>query len=214
MRNIIIVGGRSFARECFYHVKQMETIYSDLKFKGFLGHNNYGSKEIYKNLSNFYMGDLSTYKVLEDDFFVIGSSLPNVREIIYKDLKNIGCKLINISLCEFWHDNNSFIGEGNIFVPPFHPVCDFQIGNGNVFNGNVAVGHDVVIGDFNFFAPRCQILGFSTVGNLNSIGANSVLLPKSKIGNNNTIAPLSAVYKGCKNNCYLLGNPAINIGKK
>ena len=34
----------------------------------------------------------------------------------------------------------------------------------------------------------------------------------SKIGDNNKIAPLSAVYKGCKNNCYMAGNPALKIG--
>lgn len=29
----------------------------------------------------------------------------------------------------------------------------------------------------------------------------------------NKIAPLSAVYKGCKSNSYLSGNPALKIGE-
>lgn len=214
MRNVLIVGGNSFARECFYYVRQMEKVYSDLKFKGFLGHHNYGNASIYKNLSSFYLGDITDYIIHNDDVFVIGASSPAVREIIYNDLKNLGCNFINISLQEFWIDNGSSVGEANVFVPPFSPVCEFKIGNGNIFNGSVVVGHDVEIGNFNFFAPRSQILGFSKIGNLNSIGANSIVLPKAKIGNNNIIAPLSAVYKGCKDNTYLLGNPATIIGKK
>lgn len=50
------------------------------------------------------------------------------------------------------------------------------------------------------------------IGDSNSIGTNALVLPHSKIGNNNKIAPLSAVYKGCKDNCYMVGNPALKIG--
>ena len=57
------------------------------------------------------------------------------------------------------------------------------------------------------------MLGNVKVGNNNTIGANVILLPNSKVGNNNDIAPLSAVYKGCKNNCYMQGNPALKIGE-
>ena len=64
---------------------------------------------------------------------------------------------------------------------------------------------------------------------LNSLGIELVKIPKSNklydaikshpdirlchIGDNNIIAPLSAVYKGCKNNCYMSGNPALKTGK-
>lgn len=47
--------------------------------------------------------------------------------------------------------------------------------------------------------------------NGNTIGTGSVLLPNCKIGDNNKIAPLSAVYIGCKNDCHMLGNPAMKI---
>ena len=87
------------------------------------------------------------------------------------------------------------------------------MGNCNVFNLQIVVGHDVKIGDFNFFGPSSQILGNVTIGNSNSFGANSICLPHSKIGNNNKITPLSAIYKGCKDNCYMMGNPARKIGE-
>ena len=103
------------------------------------------------------------------------------------------------------------IAEANVQVSPISPSINTKIGNCNVFNGDVVLGHDAVIGDCNFFGPKSQILGNVTIGNNNQIGAGSILLPKAKIGNNNIIAPLSAVYKGCKDNCHMLGNPALKV---
>ena len=80
-----------------------------------------------------------------------------------------------------------------------------------MFNGDIIVGHDCKIGNFNFFGPRSTILGSVKIGDCNTIGTSSVLLPSCKIGNNNKIAPLSAVYKGCRDNCYMIGNPAMKV---
>ncbi len=81
-----------------------------------------------------------------------------------------------------------------------------------MFNGFVPVGHDAVIGDFNFFGPHSQVLGGVRVGDGNQLGAGAVLLPLSRIGSRNRIAPLAAVYKGCGDNSYYLGNPARRVG--
>lgn len=89
---------------------------------------------------------------------------------------------------------------------------NIEVGNGNVFNGGIVVGHDAKIGDFNLFGPCTQVLGYITIGSSNTFGANAIILPHSKIGNNNKIAPLSAIYKGCKDNCYMAENPALNMG--
>ena len=59
---------------------------------------------------------------------------------------------------------------------------------------------------------QANVLGAVKVGSLNTIGTGSVLLPNCKIGDNNKIAPLSVVYKGCKNYTYMLGNPAMKVG--
>jgi hypothetical protein len=50
------------------------------------------------------------------------------------------------------------------------------------------------------------------------IGESNIFAPpfvcscNIKIGNNNKIAPLSAVYKGCRDNSYWVGNPAVKVG--
>ena len=213
MKKIYIVGGNGFARECYHNIIKMNQYNKEIKFVGFLGHGGYGSSVDYKDLQSYYLGEVSNHIFLEDEFVVIGAGYPNLRIKIYNELKKRNIKFINL-LVDDSIPNNVHIGEANVFAPKFKVSCNITIGNCNVFNSDVIVGHDCNIGDCNFFGPRSQILGTVTVGNGNSIGAGAILLPHCKIGNNNTISPLSAVYKGCKDNCYLHGNPALKVGLK
>lgn len=212
MKNIFIVGGNGFARECFYYILDMAEIDKDISFGGFLGHNGFGKDVDYLDLQKYYKGDVSEYNFSENDFAVIGAGYPGLRSKIYYDLKTIGVKLINLIPPFVFIKPSVEIGEGNIFVAPFAPGPNVKIGNGNLFNGDVVVGHDAEIGDFNFFGGRSQVLGRVKIGNNNTIGTSTVILADAKIGNGNKIAPLSAVYKGCKDYCYIQGNPALNIG--
>lgn len=212
MKKIYIVGGNGFARECYHYIQTMSLTDGDIHFAGFLGHNGYGHTVDYKELQKFYLGEVSEHKFSKDDYVVIGAGYPELRSVIYKELKERNLKFFTISIGAKL-DESVEVGEANIFVPPFFPSCDIKIGNCNVFNGSVVVGHDCEIGDCNFFGPRSQVLGTVKIGSYNKFGANSILLPHCKIGNYNKISPLSAVYKGCKDYCYMHGNPAIKIGE-
>ena len=207
---IFIVGGDGFARECASYILEQEQSTNDIEFGGFLGHNGYHID--FKSQSHFFRGDISEHKFQENEYVVIGAGYPELRHKIYMDLKKRDIKLYNLIAKGCFIHSSVVMGEGNVFIPPFRSSVDMKIGNGNVFNGGVNTGHDNIIGDFNFFGPRSQILGSVIVGSYNIIGANSVLLPNCKIGNNNKISPLSAVYRGCGNNCYMHGSPAIKIG--
>lgn len=212
MKNVYIVGGNGFARECYHYIKRMSVTDASINFAGFLGHNGYGHTVDYKDLQPFYRGEVADHTFADNDYAVIGAGYPELRSVIYNDLKKQNAKFFTI-LVDVQLDKSVEIGEANVFVPPFYPVCDIKIGSCNVFNGNIALGHDCVIGDCNFFGPRSQVLGEVIVGSNNVIGANSVLLPHCKIGSYNKISPLSAVYKGCRDHCYMHGNPAVKIGE-
>lgn len=212
MKKIYIVGGNGFARECYKYIKNIEKTDSTINFAGFLGHGGYGHTVDYLDLQQYYMGEVTEHHFSDNEYAVIGAGSPYLRKQIYYDLKELGIKFYTLITINSFIDGSFDIGDGNIFVSQHLNSHNIKIGNGNLFNGQVTVGHDVEVGDFNFFGPRSQLLGNVKVGNLNSVGANSILLPNSKIGNNNKIAPLSAVYKGCKNNSYLIGNPALKVG--
>ncbi len=215
MKRIFIVGGNGYAKECYYILKRVINISDDIIFGGFIGHGGYGDSIDFKDLQKFYKGDIEDFSFEENDYCIIGAGYPSLRKKIYKDLKSLHCKLYNLispDVYAFSDISSLNIGEGNIIVNKSSISINLEIGNGNVLNGDVIIGHDCQIGDFNFFGPRSQALGNVKVGNMNTIGANAILLPNSKIGDNNKIAPLSAIYKGCKNNCYMSGNPALKVG--
>lgn len=212
MKTVYIVGGNGFARECYYNILKMMEKDSSVQFGGFLGHGGYGHTVDYKELQKYYLGEVSEHEFKDDEYVVIGAGYPELRQKIYADLKSLNIKFFTIYIGEKLPKSIE-IGESNIFAPPFVCSCNIKIGNNNVFNGDVIVGHDSEIGDCNFFGPRSQVLGGVKVGHFNLIGANAILLPHCKIGNDNKIAPLSAVYKGCRNNSYWAGNPAVKIGE-
>lgn len=212
MKKVYIVGGDGFARECHMYLSFMCNVNPEIKFEGFLGHGGYGKTVDYKNLQEFYLGEVSEHHFKEDEFVIIGAAFPSLRRKIYEELKSRNIKFFNLIPPYVYINPTVEIGEGNVFVAPFTPGPNVKIGNGNVFNCDVIVGHDAIIGDLNFFGGKTQVLGNVTIGNDNQIGTACVILPHSEIGNNNIIAPMSCVYKGCKNNCQLQGNPALKIG--
>jgi len=212
MKKIYIIGGGGFARECYYNLIAMAEQDSSILFGGFLGHGGYGHTVDYKHLQYFYIGEEAEHQFEENEFAVIGAGYPELRRKIYNDLKKRNVQLFTIYLGQPFNESIE-IGEANILMPPFWVTCNIKIGHGNVFNGQVIIGHDVIIGDFNFFGPQAQILGNISIGDDNIFGANAIALPGVKIGHNNKIAPLSAIYKGCRNNSYMLGNPAIKVGE-
>ena len=211
MKKIYIVGGNGFARECYLTLSKLIQYNSDINFGGFLGHGGYGKTVDYKQLQKYYIGEVSDKNFSEDEFVIIGAGYPELRHKIYNELKSRKINFYNLISPIIKINDYVEIGEANVIMAPFTIGPDVKIGDGNVFNGDVVVGHDAVVGNFNFIGGKSQILGNTRIGNDNTIGSACVFLPNSKIGNNNKIAPISAVYKGCKDNCYMLGNPALII---
>lgn len=211
MQRLFIVGGGGFAKECCQYIRILEANNKNIVLGGLLGHNGY--KVDFGPFSKYFITDVADFEFGDDDCAIIGAGYPELRKKIYDDLKARNIKMPNLLTYGVYLDSECNVGEANMFIAGFCPTGNVNIGSGNVFNGDVIVGHDSDIGDFNFFGPRSQVLGGVKIGNMNQIGANAILLPKAKIGNNNKIAPLSAVYKGCKDNCYMLGNPAVKVGE-
>ncbi|MCQ2789812.1 MAG: transferase [bacterium] len=214
MKKVYIVGGNGFARECYQYIMWANEVNKniDYEFAGFLGHGGFGHTVDYFELQKYYKGEVSEHEFLDDEYVMIGVAYPELRKKIYKELKERNLIFFNFipPLVDFSY--SAEIGEANIFVAPCYPGPNSKIGNCNVFNGDVVIGHDVEIGDFNFLGGRTNILGGVKIGNSNTIGVGSAILPNAKIGDNNKIAPMSCVYKGCKNNCYMQGNPALKVG--
>ncbi len=214
MPNVVIVGNSGAARECYWVLQDLLESAPGLanyySFRGFLDWQGY--KGDLKELRHFYLGTAEAYAIQDDDLFVIGVGKPGLRKDIFTFLKKRGARLMNLvhpwtAICK-----SAVIGEGNVFQRGCTVYANAVIGNGNYINGAVNVSHDAQLGDFNFLAPYAIVLGGARVGSENHLGPHSVLLEHANIGNGNLLAPGSAIYKGCKDNCRMSGNPALKIG--
>ncbi len=210
-KRIFIVGGNGFAKELVQYVRWNIMLGADIELGGLVGHNGYVVD--FGELNNLFVGDLSKMKFGPDDYCVIGAGYPELRRKIYDDILAVGGRLDNLFVPVTNTPAAMNIGVGNCVIGTVLTECtDIEIGNGNLFNGDVVVGHDSKIGDFNFFGPRSQVLGDVKIGNDNIVGTNAIILAHATIGNHNKIAPLSCVYRGCKDNAYMIGNPAEKVG--
>ena len=208
MINIIICGTGGFARELYCWIKYSE-IHQNIIFKGFLDRND--SSLVPFGLERYYLGHEDTYTAEDKDFLLIAIADVNTRDLLYRKLKNKNYNFFNYIHESVIIGEDVKFGEGNIVCPNSVLTTNININNCNIFNINCTVGHDVTIGSFNTFNSHCDITGHSKIISNNFFGSRVTLLPKSKIGSNNKIAAGSVVYKGIKNNCIYLGNPAIKI---
>ena len=87
---------------------------------------------------------------------------------------------------------------------------DTVIGENTYFDNLCHVAHNVVLGNNCIFAAMAGIAGSTKIGNYVMAGGQVGISGHLKIGNNVKIAAKSAVLKSIKDNCSVMGNPAID----
>lgn len=211
MRDLVLIGNSGAARECYLLALSIIKNQPDsMRFKGFCSHNGY--KGSLNNLSHLELGSDEDYLPQPNDVFVTAIGDSALRDTAYTAMKAKGATFCNLVSPYSELQINSVMGENNIIGPWCVFSSDIRIGDGNYFNGAILLGHDVTIGNFNSFAPHTTILGNCIIGSRNKFAVGSTLLDKCKVGDENIVAPGSYVYKGCRNNCRMAGNPALRIG--
>ncbi len=214
MKNIIIIGNSGAARECYWVLQEVfanNTWENHSIFMGFLSWKAYQGD--LKELSHFYLGDCDTHEVSSENCYIIGIANPHIRQQIFKELSAKNANFMNLVHPSVYICPSARLGQANVLQRGSTVYCNAQLGNGNYLNGAVNLAHDAAVGDFNLLGPYCMVLGNATMGSHNQLAPYCVLLNNTKIGHNNILAPNSFIYKGCKDNCRMAGNPALKIGE-
>ncbi len=212
MSKIIIIGNSGAALECYntiqaiLSISSMRVLYS---FKGFLSHRGY--KGSLGSFSHLELGSDENYQIEKDDVFVLGIGDNKIRHEAYNDIKSKDGKFINLVHPTCILGENIRLGEGNVFARACSISNNVEIGNANYFNGNVVLGHDVCIADANFFASFSQVYGLAQIASFNHVAPSAIIMDRAKIGSDNKIAPAAVLYKGCRDNCLMAGNPAVKM---
>lgn len=214
MPDTYIVGNSGAARECYWILRDLlESAPGLAPYYNFRGFYSWGGHpDNLKDLSPMALGPVEDKAVQLDATYIIGAGQPRLRRDIFRYLKERGAKLMNLihpwtSICP-----SAKIGEGNVFQRGCTIYPNAEVGDGNYINGAANLSHDAKIGDFNFLGPYSIVLGGASIGDMNHLGPCSMVMDKSRVGNNNIIAPGTIIYKGCKHNCRMAGNPALRIG--
>lgn len=214
MPSVVIIGNSGAARECYWIFQDLLHSAAGLRsyytFRGFLDWKGYPGD--LKELAGLHLGTADAYAIQPDDLFVIGVGHPQLRREIFESFKARGASFMN--LVHPWTDicASAVVGEGNVFQRGCTVYCNARIGNGNYINGAVNLSHDAEIGDFNFLAPYSLVLGGAKIGSCNHLGPHAVILEHAHAGDNNVFAAASCLYRGCRDNCLMSGNPALKVG--
>ncbi len=87
---------------------------------------------------------------------------------------------------------------------------DTVIGENTYFDNLCHIAHNVIVGNNCIFAAMAGIAGSSVIGNSVMAGGQVGISGHLHVGNNVQIAAKSAVLKSIKDNCSVMGNPAID----
>ncbi len=188
MKNLVIIGSGAVAAELTSFIGDKSfSAESGIRIKGYIDYHE--NIEIYwkrYNLKNPVMGDIDTYKIAEDDWFVIGISDVKFRRKMYEKMKSRGGKFINIIHPTAIVAGDVVMGEGNIINPYCIIGPNVKIGDFNLLTSQSVISHDSVLGTNNILSTAL-LCGHVRVGDDNAFGIRSTVIPHLTIGSSNTI---------------------------
>ena len=194
MEDILLIG---FGGHCKSIIDSIENggiynIYGIIDIKEKIGqvYKNYkviGSDE---DLESFYN------KGIKNIFICIGYlGNSNVRNILYKKVKNIGFNLVNIIDKTAILANNIKLKEG-IFIGKNAIInADCKIDNMAIINTGAIIEHESYVGAFSHISIGAILCGNVTVYDNVFVGANATVIQGVTIGKNSIIGANSTVIK-------------------
>lgn len=129
----------------------------------------------------------------------------NVRERLYRQLKDVGYELPNIIDNTAVLSENIRLGEG-IFIGKKAVVnAETEIGNMCILNTGTIIEHDCKIGDFTHVAVGAVLCGGASIGEGTLIGANVTIIQEMKIGSHCIIGAGTVICKDVRDNMVRYG---------
>lgn len=209
MRNLVIIGARSFGREIFHFATICKGYNSDFCIKGYLDDDVHvlDSFNAYPPILN----SVENYEVLPDDCFIcaLGDPLYKKKYIDIIEQKNgYFYSLIHSSVIIY---DSAVVGRGVIICPYSVISCNVSIGDHVTIHPFADIGHDASVGKYSVIGSHTRISGFSEIGVACAVHTGSQVLPHKKVGNNAVVGAGSIVIKNVKEGVTVFGNPATKI---
>lgn len=151
-------------------------------------------------------------KGIRNAFITIGyMGYGNIRNHLYKQLKDIGYIVPNIIDAAAVVSKNARLGQG-IFIGKRAVVnANAQIGEMCIINTGAIVEHDCVIGKFSHIAVGSVLCGGVSIGEQILIGANATVIQERKIGSGCIIGAGITIRKDVEENSMVADVSIIRI---
>ncbi|MDD7567566.1 MAG: NeuD/PglB/VioB family sugar acetyltransferase [Helicobacter sp.] len=208
--SLYVIGTGGFAAEVSEYIQQENAFGISGYFDSInaSNHQKYGFKAPFLGNEKEYAFDNANVLI------AIGNQ--NVRERIYKSLKDKGARFPSFISQKANVSRHAFIGEGAVICPFVCITSNVIIGNNFQANIYSYVAHDCVLGENITLCPGVKINGNVHIGNNVFIGAGAIIHPGKNtrplvIGNNVTIAAGSVVTKSIQPNLTVFGSPAVEM---
>ena len=191
MTQIVIIGSGGLAAQITSGYQGFENTpsgtYKDLSLKGYIDY-EYNIDKYWKryHLDKPVLNDIDNYKVVEEEYFVVGIADIDFRKVVINKIKEKGGRFINLIHPTALVEKDSIFGTGNIIGPYCLVGPNVKVGDFNVILAQSIVSHDCVVGNNNIFSTSL-LTGHVKVGDDNFFGVRSTVIPHINIGNRNKI---------------------------
>lgn len=211
MKNLIIIGARSFGREVCNIAMQTKEYQTEWTIKGFLD-SDLSVLDKFKQSYPPIIGSVEDYVPQKNDVFICALGDPKIKKEYVDKIVMKGGKFTNIIhptaiICPI----GVKIGKGVIICPYTYIGNDSTIGNYVTIQTHVALGHDVVVKNYCQINALSFLGGYVSVGECSTLNPSSNISPKRQVGSYAMVGINSAVLGKVPDGQAVFGNPAKNI---
>ena len=186
MKNIIIVGAGSFARELCCWLEDMLDP-ATMQVCGFLDDTKAPASILNEHYRYPVLGPIDTYQINDNDAFIIAIAEPAAKLRIAQSLQNRGAKFFNLIHPTALVARTARLGTGAIICPFSLVSADTVLGDFITINTHSCIGHDSVIGNGTTLSAHVNIPGGVIVGEGVFFGSSAAVLPRLSIGSGATV---------------------------
>jgi sugar O-acyltransferase (sialic acid O-acetyltransferase NeuD family) len=206
-KKVVIIGAGGFGREVLDIFDALNKKKNQFEVLGFIVQKQYGEAGTIVN-GKPILGDFDWLESHHSQVEVTCSvGAPQQRSRLVRQVKEIGCKFINVIHPNAIMTRWITLGEGVIIAAGCILTNNIQVGNYVHLNLDCTVGHDVVMKDYVTLAPGIHVSGNIEIKEGCYIGTGANIIEKLKIGEWSVIGAGSTIVKDVSPNTTVVGVP-------
>jgi sugar O-acyltransferase (sialic acid O-acetyltransferase NeuD family) len=204
-KDLFIIGAGGFGRELELWLKLVPETFRDFRIVGYIDDNLNALNGFPGNYK--ILGTIDDFNFKKTDYAVISISEPQIKENVFRRLKDRVKLYTFIASSAIIGDINN-IGEGSVICPNAIISVNTVVGKCVTVNCGTQLGHDSRIGDFSSFMASVMIGGGVVISDRVYFGSQSALVPGKKVCSDAKISAGSIVIASANKPGVYFGNPA------